>query len=142
MPPSILDTDILSEVLRGRNESVAKRAERYRAAFTRLSTTLITVTEVVKGYRQLGRDHDLQRFLAGLPAMELLTLDLEIATLGGSIAGDLVRTGQTIGDFDPLIAAIAIAHDRTLVTGNTRHYQRIVELGYDLKLDDWRQPAR
>jgi len=32
----------------------------------------------------------------------------------------------------------AIQHDLTLVTGNQAHYQRLQELGYPLKLDNWR----
>jgi tRNA(fMet)-specific endonuclease VapC len=54
------------------------------------------------------------------------------------IHGDLVRTGQTIGFADPLIAAIAIENGLTLVTGNTSHYERIQSLGYPLLLDNWR----
>jgi tRNA(fMet)-specific endonuclease VapC len=70
--------------------------------------------------------------------MELLSLDLTSAELAGRIYGDLERTGQTIGRMDPLIAAIALANDLVLVTGNQAHYQRIQALGYALKLDNWR----
>jgi predicted nucleic acid-binding protein len=38
----------------------------------------------------------------------------------------------------PMIAAIALRHSLTLVTGNLSHYQRIQALGYGLKLDNWR----
>jgi len=37
-----------------------------------------------------------------------------------------------------MIAAIAIENGLTLVTGNTAHYQYIQQLGYSLKLDNWR----
>lgn len=37
-----------------------------------------------------------------------------------------------------MIAAIALRHGLTLVTGNLSHYQRIQALGYGLKLDNWR----
>ena len=37
-----------------------------------------------------------------------------------------------------MIAAIALQHGRTLVTGNMIHFQRIATLGYDLKLENWR----
>jgi tRNA(fMet)-specific endonuclease VapC len=50
----------------------------------------------------------------------------------------LERTGQPIDRADPMIAAIALRHDLTLVTGNVSHYQRIQTLGYGLKLDNWR----
>ena len=50
------------------------------------------------------------------------------------IAGDLDRTGQTIGMADPIIAAIALEHNLELVTGNFAHFQRIIRLGYPLTL--------
>ena len=37
-----------------------------------------------------------------------------------------------------MIAAIAVSRGLTLVTGNTRHYERVIGLGFDLRLDDWR----
>ena len=53
-------------------------------------------------------------------------------------AADLERTGQPIGFADAMIAATALQHNLTLVTGNISHYQRIQGLGYSLKLDNWR----
>jgi len=67
-----------------------------------------------------------------------LTLDLSSAESAGRIYADLNRTGQPIGRADPMIAAIAIQQGLTLVTGNLSHYQRIKDLGYELKLDNWR----
>ena len=101
---------------------------------------MITVLEVVKGFHKLKREREIRQFLAGLPAVELLTLDGETAALAGRIYGDLERTGQTIGRADPMIAAIALQHGLTLVTGNQAHLGRIVDLGYSLKLENWRQP--
>ena len=37
-----------------------------------------------------------------------------------------------------MIAAVAIQNDLTLITGNTAHYERIQQLGYRLRLDNWR----
>ena len=37
-----------------------------------------------------------------------------------------------------MIAAIALGHGLTLVTGNLAHYQRILALGYGINLDNWR----
>ena len=65
-------------------------------------------------------------------------LDLRSAELAGRIYADLERAGQPIGRADPMIAAIALRHDLTLVTGNLSHYERIQKLGYNLELDNWR----
>ncbi|MBT4497806.1 MAG: hypothetical protein HOC74_08800 [Gemmatimonadetes bacterium] len=33
---------------------------------------------------------------------------------------------------------IALRHSLTLVTGNISHYERIQKLGYDVRLENWR----
>jgi tRNA(fMet)-specific endonuclease VapC len=38
-----------------------------------------------------------------------------------------------------MIAAIAIQHNLTLVTGNLSHYRRIEGLGNSLKADTWHE---
>jgi tRNA(fMet)-specific endonuclease VapC len=65
-------------------------------------------------------------------------LDAVSAELAGRIYADLERLGQPIGRADPMIAAIALRHDLTLVTGNLSHYRRIQALGHNLQLDNWR----
>ena len=47
----------------------------------------------------------------------------------------LKKLGQPIPDFDLLIGATAIHHGLTLVTNNTKHFQRI----QDIQLEDWTQ---
>jgi predicted nucleic acid-binding protein len=45
---------------------------------------------------------------------------------------------KAIGLADSIIAATAIERDLILITGNLSQYQRILVLGYSLKLDNWR----
>jgi len=137
---ALLDTDIFSEILKGIDRAVVRRAVAYRVVWTRYTTSTITVLEVVKGLHKVGREQALQQFLAGMSAVELLTLDLGSAELAGRIYADLERTGQPMGRADPIVAAIALQQDLTLVTGNLAHYRRIQSLGYALKLEDWREP--
>jgi tRNA(fMet)-specific endonuclease VapC len=139
MDKALLDTDIFSEVLKGIDRNVVTRAVIYRAAWRRYSISVLTVLEIVKGLHKLHRESEIQRFLNGLPTVELLTLDQQTAELAGRIYADLERTGQKIGRADPMIAAIALQHGLTLVTGNQAHFRRIMSLGYELKLDNWRQ---
>jgi predicted nucleic acid-binding protein len=87
---------------------------------------------------KVGREDAIQRFLSGLSSAELLTLDLQSAELAGRIYADPERTGQPIGRADPMIAAIALQHGLTLVSGNLSHYYRIEALGYELQLENWR----
>jgi tRNA(fMet)-specific endonuclease VapC len=48
----LLDTDILSEVLKGIDPQVVARAEAYRATFGHYTISLVSVVEVVKGFQR------------------------------------------------------------------------------------------
>lgn len=135
---ALLDTDIFAEILKGVDQQVVAKATAYRAAFGYYTISAITVLEITKGFHKLQREDRIQQFLAGLPTVELLTLDPRSCELAGRIYADLERYGQPIGRADPMIAAIALRHGLTLVSGNLSHYQRIQALGYGLKLDNWR----
>jgi predicted nucleic acid-binding protein len=137
----LLDTDIFSEILRGQNLHVRTRARGYETAHSRLLTSAITVMEIVKGYQRVARKRELDEFLLLLPSLRILPFDHDEAEVAGRIYGDLERTGRTIGRADPMIASVAIVRGAVLVTGNTEHYQNIIELGYSLDLENWRVPA-
>jgi tRNA(fMet)-specific endonuclease VapC len=134
---AILDTDILSYLIDERFSDVVATGAQYYRVFRYSTVSVITVAEIVKGFqadRSFGRLSD---FLRRVEGFELLPLYGEEAALAGRILGELTRTGQEIGPMDPYIAATAIENKRPLVTNNTKHYQRIVELGFALELENW-----
>jgi tRNA(fMet)-specific endonuclease VapC len=135
---TLIDTDILSEIRKGKNPQVIGKAIAYKTRFKNYTISVITVSEVIKGWRKLNRNDRIQEFLIDLPQMEILSLEQKSAELSGLIYADLEKTGQTIGLADVLIAGIAIENNLILVTGNTKHYQKIQSLGYPLQLDNWR----
>ena len=138
MSSVILDTDIFSEVLKGRDPEIGRRGAGYIATHGRLAITVVTVVEIVSGWRRLQREDRIGEFLACLMDVEVIPLGMEAASIAGRIEGDLKRAGQTIGRADSMIAAIAIAEACPLVTGNTEHYERIHRLGHDIRLENWR----
>lgn len=110
MDKALLDTDILSEVLKGIDQNVSARAASYRAVFGRYTLSTVTVMEIVKGFHRVGREDRILQFLSGLAAADLPTLDVQSAELAGRIQADLEKSGQPIGLADPMIAAIALRH--------------------------------
>jgi predicted nucleic acid-binding protein len=125
-------------VLRAVNATVIASATTYRQSHGRLTLSVITVMEMVKGFQQVQRPEKIASLLAHIGLEELIDFDQATAELAGRIWGDLERTGQPIGLADPMIAAAALKHGLELVTGNTSHYQRIQHLGYPLTLVNWR----
>lgn len=141
MNKSLLDTDTLSEINKGRDQQVLVRASQYLATHLRFTVSVVTVMEIVRGYYLAKNPQRLAHFLAGLAAEEVLTFHQSTAELAGKIDADLIASGQPIGRADPMIAATAIEHGLALATGNTSHYNRIQTLGYPLVLENWRTAA-
>jgi predicted nucleic acid-binding protein len=102
------------------------------------TVSVITIMEVVYGFQRTQNHRRLNDFLTAVTQEEVIAFEHAAAELAGRIAGDLDRTGQTIGKADPMIAAVALHHGLELVTGNIAHYQRIQQLGYPLTLVNWR----
>ncbi len=73
---------------------------------------------------------DLQTFLQPYPNLDF---DIDAARICGEVRADLARKGTPIGPNDVQIAAIALAHNLTLVTHNTREFSRVP----NLPLEDW-----
>lgn len=138
MDRALLDTDILSEVLKQRDRVVAERARTYLEEHGQFTISAVTAMEIVKGLHRVQRQPQLQQFVSALSAMDVLPFDSKVAVLAGRIYGDLERTGQPIGRADPMIAASALAAGLAVVTGNVSHYQRIAALGHPLKIENWR----
>jgi tRNA(fMet)-specific endonuclease VapC len=120
---AILDTDILSEVLKGRNPEVMRNAQMYLSSFGRLTISSVTISEVVKGFQITRDERRLQSFIESLENNETLPFGIPEASLAGRIMGDLIRNGTPIGHIDPLIAATAIVHNLPLVYRKYKAFQ-------------------
>jgi tRNA(fMet)-specific endonuclease VapC len=136
---SLLDTDILSEVERGRNRIVLFREREYRAEWGLLSISAVTVMEIVHGHWWSGNARLLSRFIAAVGNQQVLPFTATTAELAGKIGAELDKRGASIGLNDPMIAATAIEHGLVLVTGNTKHYERIQQIGFPLRIANWRE---
>jgi tRNA(fMet)-specific endonuclease VapC len=135
---SLLDTDIFSEIRKGKNTQIITQAITYQAIFRKYSISVITVSEIIKGWRKINRDERVTEFIKDLDNLEILSLDIKSAELSGLINADLEKSGQTIGLADVLIASIAISNNLILVSNNIKHYQRIQLLGYPLIINNWK----
>jgi tRNA(fMet)-specific endonuclease VapC len=136
--PAVIDTDILSEVLRRRDPWLVRRCDGYLRDHGRLAVSAVTVFEIVSGWHRVGRHDKADAFLLWVEAAELLDVDRECANLAGQVDGALQRAGRRVGMADVLIAATALRHGRVLVSGNEAHFRRITDAGFPLHFDNWR----
>ncbi|HSI72310.1 MAG TPA: PIN domain-containing protein [Fimbriimonas sp.] len=139
MQLTLLDTDHLSELMAGRNRRLLEVARQYYRVHRSFLVSAISIAEIEAGIWSSRRDSLVQAFEAVQPTLEIVPFEAEEAFTSGRIIGHLKINGQPIGPMDPLIAATAIERDLILATGNTRHYQRIVDAGFALKLVDWNE---
>jgi predicted nucleic acid-binding protein len=85
MTEALVDTDILSELIRERNARVAAHA---RESITRsgpLAISVVTVMELAKGLEKAGRANVLDSYLARLRPLQVLKFAAEEARLAGII---------------------------------------------------------
>lgn len=138
MSRRLLDTDILSEIIKGKDAAVAASAAAYLAQQGRFTTSAVTVAEIVYGFRRMGREDRVAQFEASLAAAEVLPLDDAAGRLAGRINADLERNGRVIGMPDVMIAAIALRNGLPIVTGNVAHFGHVRSVGYEMVIDNWR----
>ena len=123
----LLDTDILSNLMK-RAPSTALILKLSPVPVNQQFTSSITYGELIYGAQRLGAAGGalMQRLESSLLAnLPVLLFDLAAARRYGQARAELERAGTPIGDADLRIGAIALARGLTVVTANTRHFQRI-----------------
>ena len=65
MTRCLLDTDILSEIIKGKHSAVLSRASAYVAQHGRLTTSSVSVAEIIYGFERMGRLDRIVQFEAG-----------------------------------------------------------------------------
>ena len=119
----LLDTDIAISWLRG----LERARQRVRtAAREGLGISYVSLAELYDGvYQSTNRETGERELDALLVGLDLVSLDMETASIFGRERARLKRSGNIIPDFDILIAASALRHNVTLLTNNRRDFERI-----------------
>ncbi|MBN8493314.1 MAG: type II toxin-antitoxin system VapC family toxin [Burkholderiales bacterium] len=129
----LLDTNIASYYLR---RSSASLEARVNEGLLQQTVALSVLTRAELRFGQAGMAADDRRrklidhFLLQLPS---LPWTARAADHYGTLKDTNRRHGTPVGELDTQIAAHALAEGLTLVTHNTRHFDRVP----DLKLVDW-----
>lgn len=134
MDESLLDTDILSEILKGKNPRVLDLASRYLAERQRFAFSGITFYEIVRGLRANQAVRALNAFLKLATDSDVVPISIPILRRAADLWADAQEGGKPANDADLIIAATALDTRRVLVTGNTAHFAWID----GLLLADWR----
>ena len=124
MKPSMLDTDILSEFLRGNSKVIAKVDEHLKE-YGYINLSIITYYEILNGLLYKDARKQLAKFEEFVELNKVIPLTLRMAKTAAVIQADFRKKGTEIGHTDTLIAGIAMTSELQLVTNNTDHFKRI-----------------
>lgn len=130
----LFDTDVITNILKKNPAmSLVKRLDAVPRQHQYIST--ITVSEIVYGAMKSGRFkfhlQNLEKVL--LPAVNIVGFDTKAAYVCGRLRADLEKQGTPLDLADLEIAAIAMAGEFTLVSGNTKHFDRV----RGLRVENW-----
>lgn len=131
-PKTLLDTDILSAILRGHSPAIS-RSQAYLADHGRLTFSIITRYEMRRGLLASGATIRLLVFERLCAQSEILPLTDHVVDQASLVYADLYQRGMIIGDADILIAATAMIFGCHLATNNLAHFSRIA----NLTIDQW-----
>lgn len=127
----LLDTDIIIYSLKG-NTNVLRNLGRFKDA--PMSICVITLMELYYGAHKSQRvSANLAKVNAIEEAFDVLPVGAEISETLGLLKAQLEVGGRRVDDFDLAIAACAMTRNLTLVTNNTKHFERIK----GLRLTNW-----
>ena len=112
----------------------AQLAHRFVQYFDQLAMPTIVLGELFAGaYKHPDPTRLVNLIQDLLQEIHVFDFDADCAEQFGRLRGQSLRQGTPVSTVDLMIAAVAIVHDLTLVTHNTRDFQNVP----GLRLIDW-----
>jgi len=128
----MLDTNICIYLIKKHPPEVLARFQQIQLKQLHIPT--ITLFELYYG---IEKNNSQQRNLAALEnfiaPLTVVDFTLDAAKKAAKIRNNLQKLGTPIGAYDIQIAAIALSLNMTLLTNNTREFERVK----GLKLENW-----
>ncbi len=121
----LLDTDTLSEIMRGRDSNIVQKAREYLKTHGQFRISIITRYEILRGLKAKQASRQITLFEERCRKSILYPLIDDIIVKASDIYAYLYNQGLLISDADILIASTALVNNLTLIT---RNFNRIPNL--------------
>jgi tRNA(fMet)-specific endonuclease VapC len=127
----LLDTNIISGLIRNPEGKVFQAIS--KTGEDRICTSIIVACEIRFGAAKSNSPRLIARVESILGVLPIIDLSSPVDQYYAVIRSHLEKSGTPISPNDLLIAAHALATNLTLVTANTREFERVP----DLKIVNW-----
>jgi tRNA(fMet)-specific endonuclease VapC len=125
----LLDTDICIHAMKLRDLTLSHRLDELRG---NCAVSDVSIYELYSGAERYDMPSKRKTIIdAFIARLIVLPFDTRAARIAAPLSFQLESKGQKIGGFDMLIAAIALAHNLTLFTNNTREFKRVPGLSLE-----------
>lgn len=131
----LLDTNIIIYCLKNRFAMIRDKIE--SIGIDNIAVSSLTIAELEYGAAKSNNpDASRAKLYEFLMPFETKDFDTRAAECYGRVRASLEAAGTPIGPIDTMIASIALSAHCTIVTNNTREFQRIDKLS----VEDWTKP--
>jgi tRNA(fMet)-specific endonuclease VapC len=132
MPPMLVDTDVLSAIMR-RSQAATAKAAAYLSVHSLFSFSIITRYEILRGLKAKNATKQIAAFELLCVSSNVIALTDAIVDKAAENYAELHSQGRLIGDADILIAASALANGCGVATNNEKHFKRVP----GLHIENW-----
>lgn len=122
----LLDTNIVSDLMRHPQGDVAKRIA--RVGEDSICTSIVVACELRYGAAKKGSAALTERVEQILSLLPILALEMDADRAYGTLRVQLEQAGTPIGAHDMLIASQALSQKLVLVTDSVREFERVPRL--------------
>ncbi len=127
----LLDTNICIYIINAKPPEVLARFRQYRLGEIGMSS--VVAAELAYGVAKSLSPRNRAALEMFLAPMEILPFNEQAIWRYGELRAQLERQGQSIGALNTMIAAHALSVNATLVTHNTREFERVA----GLRVENW-----
>lgn len=135
----MLDTDICIYLIKGNQDALNRAYKEKVIAQEKFCISWMSYLEMVYGIRKSAskktNQDNLNAFLENIPVEPIEDKSEQFIENYASIRITLEKAGEPLDQLDLLIGAHALTLGATLVTNNTKHFQRIPVLS----IENWTQ---
>ena len=130
----LLDTNIVIDFLRGKKSIVEKIGQILPHG---IGISAVSLAELYHGaYKSSRPKYNLEKVdeFISVPEISVVNLDKQIARHYGKMLAELESRGVKLAEVDILIAATAREIGLTILTGDKKHFVRLVKFGVKVEI--------